>query len=97
MCCGQAFEYSEPNKLELRTVLDLANNKVYVTEKHQKKGKNPGFELQVFQCLVGATLSLIPGGLGFLLEYLLLYCFTLYSTEGLTAICAAAFELSKWN
>ena len=41
-----------------------------VTERGQSKEKKipptPGFELQVTQCLVGATLSLSPGGMDFL-------------------------------
>jgi len=69
MCCSLLIILTyQTGDSYLRTVLDLAN-KQGVTENSQRKEKippTPGFEPQASQSLVGATLSLPPGGLDFL-------------------------------
>ena len=57
-------------------------------QKRAKEGKippTPGFEPQVTQCLVRATLSFPPGGMVFFLEpkVSIVLRFTVSSTEGL--------------
>ena len=58
--------------------------------KHAEKGQRrkkipptPGFELQVTQCLVGATLSSPPGGMDFFLKPKVVILYMFYSVPAL--------------
>jgi len=87
MCCSLWIILTYQTGTEdLRTLLDLVNNKVQQIRKERKKS------LQGLNCNYRRA-----GFSSFNLKYLLLFCFTVSSTEGLTATCAAAFELPNWN
>ena len=60
-----------------------------MAKERQKILPTPGFELQVSQCLFGATLSFSPEGLD-ILQSIYYYTALQSSTEGLTVTCAAA-------